>query len=123
MVLGATIAQPALLPLLAMPLLVVVVRVGGGGVDLTLSDFVLGLVFWPAVLLSPKPFSPELRRLLWLNVIYQAATLLTVVANPYLANAVEWFHAWLLISGALIVGWAVGRSGYAKSGLTLFLLA
>src|SRR5690606_28856866 len=68
MVLGATIAQPALLPILAMPLLIVVVRVGGGGVDLTVSDFVLGLVFWPALLLSPKPFSRELRHLLWLNV-------------------------------------------------------
>lgn len=123
MVLGASLAQPVLLPLLAMPLLVVVVRVGGGGIDLTLSDFVLGLVFWPALQLSPKPFSRELRQLLWLNLAYQAASLLTVVANPYLANAVEWFHAWMLVSGALVVGWAVGRAGMAKVGLTLFLLA
>lgn len=123
LVMGASITQPALLPILAMPLIVVVVRVGGGGVDLTLSDLVLGIAFWPAVLLSPRPFSRELRQLLWLNAIYQAATLLTVVANPFLANAVEWLHAWMLISGALIVGWAVGRAGMAKAGLTLFLLA
>ncbi|MCK0110538.1 O-antigen ligase family protein [Ornithinimicrobium sp. F0845] len=123
LVFGAAVAQPALLPVAAMPLLVVVLRVGGGGVDLTVSDFVLGLVFWPALILSPKPFSRELRYLLWLNVVYQAATLLTVVANPYLANVVEWFHAWLLVSGALIVGWAVGRAGFGKIGLTLFLLA
>lgn len=123
LVFGASVAQPALLPVLAMPLLIVVVRVGGGGVDLTLSDFVLGLVFWPALLLSPKPFSRELRHLLWLNAIYQGATLLTVVANPYTANTVEWFHAWILVSGALIVGWAVGRAGFAKTGLTLFLSA
>ncbi len=45
------------------------------------------------------------------------ATLFTVVANPYLLNAVEWFHAWLLVAGALVVGWAVGRAGYARAGL------
>src|SRR5690606_22799085 len=98
-------------------------RVGGGGLDLTISDAVLALAFWPAVLLSPRPFSKELRALLWLNAVYQAMTLFTVVANPFLANTVEWFHAWLLVSGALVVGWAVGATGHARLGLTLFLLA
>lgn len=119
---GLATAQPALLPVLAMPLLAVGLRVGGGGVDLTLSDFALGLALWPAVLFGPRPLSPPMRRLLWLNALYQAVTLLTVVANPFLANTVEWVHAWLLVSGALLVGWAVGRSGYARQGLTLLLL-
>lgn len=119
----AALVNPVTLPLLAMPLIVVVARVGGGGVDLTVSDAMLGLAFWPAVLLSPRPFSKELRALLWLNVVYQALTLFTLIANPFLANTVEWFHAWLLVSGALLVGWAVGASGHARLGLTLFLLA
>lgn len=122
-VLSAAVLQPALVPVLAMPLSVVVLRAGGGGVDMTVSDVALGLAFWPAVLLSPKPFSKPMRQLLWLNAGFQAATLLTVIFNPYAANAVEWLHAWLLVSGALIVGWAVGRAGFAKAGLTLFLLA
>lgn len=119
----AALVQPATLPLLAMPLIVVVQRVGSGEIDLTLSDAVLAVAFWPAVLLSPRPFSPQLRSLLWLNAAYQALTLFTLVANPFLANTVEWFHAWLLVSGALVVGWAVGASGHARAGLTLFLLA
>ncbi|MCE0486886.1 O-antigen ligase family protein [Ornithinimicrobium sediminis] len=120
---GISVRQPVVLPLVAMPLMVVVARVGPPGLDMSVSDLVLGVAFWPAVLLAPRPFSPDLRRLLWLNVVYQAATLLTVVANPFLANTVEWFHAWLLVSGSLVVGWAVGRSGYAVQGVSLFLLA
>lgn len=119
----ASLVQPVTLPLLAMPLIVVVARVGGGGVDLTVSDAVLALAFWPAVLMAPRPFSRELRALLWLNAVYQALTFFTLVANPFQANTLEWFHAWLLVSGALIVGWAVGASGHARLGLTLFLFA
>lgn len=120
---GSAVAHPVLVPVLAMPVLVVNARFGAAGVDLTLSDLALALAFWPAVLMGHRPFSAGLRQLLWLNALYQAATLLTVVANPFLANTVEWFHAWLLVSGSLVVGWAVGRGGYAKQGLTLFLLA
>ncbi|MBK9697984.1 MAG: hypothetical protein IPO80_11590 [Propionibacteriaceae bacterium] len=45
------------------------------------------------------------------------------MANPFLANTVEWFHAWVSVSGALLVGWTIGRAGHAKAGLSLFLLA
>ena len=119
----AALVQPVTLPILAMPLSVVVLRISGGGVDLTLSDAMLALAFWPAVLMSPRPLSRELRALLWLNAVYQALTIFTLIANPFLANTVEWFHAWLLVSGALMVGWAVGASGHARLGITLFLVA
>lgn len=117
------IVKPVTLPLLAMPLIVVVHRASGGGVDLSWADVALGLAFWPAVLLGPRPFSPELRSLLWFNAIYQAATLFTVIANPFLANTIDWFHSWLLVSGALVVGWAVGRMGAGRLGIRLFLAA
>lgn len=117
------LVSPVTLPLLAMPVVVVVERIGGGGFDLTVSDAMLVLAFWPAVLLGPRPFSPELRVLLWGNAAYQALTIFTLISNPFLANTVEWFHAWLLVSGALVVGWAVGAAGHARLGLSLFLLA
>src|SRR5690606_30881682 len=119
---GATVAQPAAIPAVSFAAVVVTSRVAFGPVDLTVSDVALGISFWPALLMSSRPFSRELRQLLWLNAIYQCATLFTVVANPYPANTVEWFHAWLLVSGALIIGWAVGRAGMARGALTLFLL-
>jgi O-antigen ligase len=101
----------------------VVVRVEAGGADLSVSDVVLFGAFWPAVILGHRPFSPPMRALLWLTVAYQVATLFTVVANPYLSNVVEWFHAWFLTGGALIIGWALGRCGRGGVALTLLLIA
>ncbi|WP_170955524.1 O-antigen ligase family protein [Ornithinimicrobium cerasi] len=117
----AGLAQPLLLPLLAMPFIVVGARVGGGGLDLPLGTLMLGLAFLPAVVFAARPFSPTLLRMLWLNAVYQAATLFTLVANPFLANGVDWFHSWMIVSGALVTGWAVGRGGAATLGVRLFL--
>ena len=123
LLLGLTLADPTVIPLLSIPLLLVVVRVGAGGVELSVSDVVLFVAFWPAVVLGQRPYSPPMRTLLWLTVAYQVATLFTVVANPYTANAVEWFHAWFLTGGALVVGWALGRAGRGGVGLGLLLIA
>lgn len=123
LIVGLSLNQPAALPVLAMPALVIVDRVGGEGTNLSMSDFALFAAFWAAVLLTQRPFSPPMRAILWLSVVYQVATLFTVVTNVYTANTIEWFHAWLSVAGALVVGWAVGRAGFARLGLTLFLLA
>ena len=45
-----------------------------------------------------------------------------MVAHPHAANTVEWFHAWMLVSGALLVGWTIGRSGSGGTGLAVLLL-
>ena len=118
---GLTLADPTIIPLLAVPALLVVVRIRAGGSDLSASDLALFVAFWPAVALGQRPYSPALRSLLWLAVAYQAATVFTVVANPYTANVVEWFHAALLVGGALVVGWALGRAGRGPVALSLLM--
>ncbi|WOP17203.1 O-antigen ligase family protein [Raineyella sp. LH-20] len=120
--LGLTVADPAAIPLMAMPLLLVVKRVGTSEVDLSLSDAALGIATVTALVFAPRPFSRPLRTLLWLSALYQFATLFTVVANPFLAGVIEWFHAWMLVAGALLVGWTIGRTGHARAGLSLFLV-
>lgn len=123
LVIGAAMTGrvPMAIPLLAMPALFIVQRVGLGDTDLSVSDVALAAAFGTALLLGQRPYSPTLRTLLWLNLAYQFATLFTVIVNPYTANTVEWFHAWLLVSGALVVGWALGRAGYAHLALSLML--
>ena len=127
-ILSLTVTEPATLPVLALPAIIVVERVGGGadgegGVNLSVSDLVLFTAFWAALLLRTHPVSRELRALLWFSAFYQATTLFTVLVNPYTANVVEWFHAWLLVSGALLVGWTIGRAGRGNVALGLFLWA
>ncbi len=118
---GLTALQPGLIPLAVLPLLLVVLRLGSGGVDLSVSDFALAAASVPAVLLARRPFSPGLRAVLWASAAYQFATLITVVNNPYTANAVEWAHAGLLVAGSLIVGWAVGTNGHGRAAVRLLV--
>lgn len=108
--------------LMSVPGLFIVERIGGGA-GLSVSDAALAAGFGTALLLGNRHYSRPLRSLLWLNLVYQFATIFTVIVNPYPANTVEWFHAWLLISGALILGWALGRAGYARPALLLVVSA
>lgn len=125
LVIGAvlTASKPMAIALMAMPALFVVERAGLGAADLSVSDVALAAAFGTAVLLGERPYSGPLRQMLWFNLIYQFATIFTVIVNPQAANTIEWFHAWLLVSGALIVGWALGRSGYARLAFTLMVAA
>jgi len=119
---GIALYDPVLLPLVAMPLLVVSNRVGGGGLNLSMADAALFAAFWPALFFGRRPYTRLMRTALWLCGIYQVGSLFTVIANPYRQNTVEWFHAALLVGGALVVGWAVGASGRANLGVGLFVL-
>ncbi|WP_353827026.1 O-antigen ligase family protein [Agromyces sp. SYSU T0242] len=111
-------SKPLAIALFAVPGLLIPQRIGIGGGDLSVSDAALVAAFGTALLLGQRPYSRPLRSLLVLNLVYQFATLLTVIVNPYLANTFEWFHAWMLVSGALIVGWALGAAGYGRLALS-----
>ena len=58
LMLGLTLADPTVIPLLAMPVLLVVVRVSAGGIALSVSDVVLFVAFWPAVVLGAAALQP-----------------------------------------------------------------
>jgi hypothetical protein len=118
LVVGLSLREPLALPILGMPALLLVNRVGGA---LSVSDFVLFIGFWPALLFCRRPLTRPMRGVLWASAFYQATVLFTVIANPYVANAVEWFHSWLLVGGALLVGWAIGAAGYARLALGLYV--
>ena len=123
LLLGITAAEPAAIALAAMPVLIISHRLDVGIADLSYSDAALIVAVVASLVFAPRPFSPALRNLLWLNALYQFATLFTVLVNPYRANVVEWFHAWALVSGALIVGWTAGRRGHGRFALNLLLFA
>ena len=119
LVLGVTALQPTAVPLVAAATLLVVHRVAFRGIDLTVSDAVLFVAVWPAVFFARRGYSQQMRTVLWLIVIYQVATLFTVIANPNQAAALDWLHSGMLAGGALIVGWAIGRQGQARLGIFL----
>lgn len=121
LLMGASSVDRALVPLLSVPLLLITARLGTGDTDVSLSDVVLAVVTVPALLLS-RPVSAPMRKLLWLVGFYLFASLFTVVADPYLANVIEWPHIALLTGGALFVGWTIGRERHGATALTLLVL-
>lgn len=116
-----TWSQPMAIALMATPALLVTERLGIGASGLTVSDAALAAGFGSVVLLGRGGFSPPMRAMLWLNAAYQFASLFTVIVNPFPQNTIEWFHAWLLISGALVMGWGLGRAGFARTAFILIL--
>ncbi|WP_277452468.1 O-antigen ligase family protein [Janibacter sp. DB-40] len=123
LLLGISAVRPVTVPLVVLPLLYVAARTVYGGTDVSVSDIALAVGTLAALLFGRRPFSRPLRNLLWLTVVYQVATLFTVVANPYPANALDWLHSWVLVAGGLLVGWSVGREGAGPLGLKLMLAA
>lgn len=120
--LGISAVDAAIIPLLALPFILLVSRIGAGGIDLSVSDAALIACTGVALVFARRPFSRDLINALWLTAIYQFATLFTVLVNQYRANTVEWVHAWFLVGGALLMGWTIGRAGYARIGLTILTL-
>ena len=121
---GLSALEPALLPVALLPVMLVAYRASGiGSNGVTFADLALALAFVPALILAPRPFSLPLRNLLWLGTAYLAAFAVTLAANPYRANFIEWPHEIVLVIGALIVGWTIGRRGFARAALLILLLS
>lgn len=118
---GLTMAEPVLIPLICVPLILAVPRVGGAGLDLSVSDAALFVATWPAVFLGARPYSRTMRSLLWAVAAYEAVTFLSVIWHPYRANLIEWVHQLFLLAGALIMGWAIGRRGLAARAYGLLV--
>ncbi|ADU47702.1 O-antigen ligase family protein [Intrasporangium calvum] len=121
--LGLVVADPALVPLVALPFLLVTARLSVAGVDLAVSDAMLAVALAPSLLVLLAGASRPMRQVMWLGALYQFATVFTLVRNPYQANLVEWFHAGVLVLGAVAVGWALGRRGHGGRSLRILALS
>lgn len=120
---GIYAADPGYLTVLAVPATLLVFRLGGGGTNnLSVADFVLFLATLCALPLMRLKEAPELRPILAWALLYQAAALVTVVAHPYRADIIEWFHRLMIVSGSLVVGWVVGNRGRGRAALTAYVI-
>ncbi len=115
---GLASTDVALLPVLAFPAVLLTLRAG----PLSVTDLVLIAATVPAFLLYRREEAKSLQPLIWLGIAYQAMLIPTVLLNPYLANFIEWGHEMFMVIGSLLVGWVVGRRGYASAALRLYVL-
>ncbi len=121
LVLGIFAVDPILLAVLVLPGSVLVQRVGGASVNLSVIDL---LTFAAAIIcLFHVEWSRAtyLRRFLMGIVWYQAILILVVVAHPFRGDIVEWFHRFSYLAGAALVGWVVGYRGRAPQSIRIYL--
>lgn len=120
LLIGIAATDLTLIPTLAVPATLVMLRVGGA---LSVSDVVLaGATFVSLLLIRAKDVRP-MQPLLWAGAVYLATAIPVQVLHPYTANIVEWVHEVVLVLGSMIVGFAIGRVGKARMSLSIYLLA
>jgi len=116
--LGLASTDLVLLPVLAFPATLVMIRTG----PLSVSDLVLIVATVPALMLYRRTEAKGLQPLLWAGAVYLACLVPTLVLNRYLGNYIEWAHELILVLGSLLVGWVTGRAGRAGAALLAFQL-
>ncbi len=119
---GVLVADPVLLAVIVLPGALLIQRVGGASLNLSVADL---LVFLGAIVcLFQVKWSeaPMLRRFLVVIVWYQAVLLLVVVAHPFRGDVIEWFHRLSYLAGSVLVGWVIASHGRARQAVRLFII-
>ncbi len=117
------LSDPLVLSVAVAPGALLLQRVGGSaaGSSVDLSDVIL--LAGTAVALPMICW----RRAGWLwsalrfGLAYELLTLPVVAYHPFSHDLLEWVHRLLLVSGALVVGWAVAVAGRARQALSAFV--
>ena len=89
---------------------------------MSVADLALGLAMIVALLMIRGRGVKTLQPLLWAGAFYLALTLPQLVLNRYIENYIEWAHEVLLVIGAALVGFVIGREGKARLALSLFIV-
>jgi hypothetical protein len=120
---GIFVIDPIFVAVLVLPGTVLVQRVGGASVNLSVTDLLTFAAALICLFHVEWAQATYLRRFLRGIVWYQAVLLLVVVAHPFRGDIVEWFHRFSYLAGAALVGWVVGYNGRARQSIRIYLWA
>lgn len=120
---GVAFADPLAVAALALPATLILFRGGGSGSgsNIAVSDLVIASGTLLALPMVRWDAAPALRRVLAAVGVYELSLLLVIAAHPNSHDILEGIHRLFLLSGSLIVGWAVARSGRAPTSVKAFL--
>lgn len=107
----------SLVPVLAVPAVFAVQRIG----PMSGSDFLLGIAVVVSLVLIRGRGVITMQPLLWSGAFYVALTAPQLILNRYAENYIEWAHELVLVLGAMIVGFVIGREGHARLALGIFV--
>lgn len=120
LVLGVASMDLTLVPVMAVPATLVLMRVGG---EVAAADVVLAAGTLIALFMLRGSGALAMQPLLIAGSLYLLATVPTLIVNPYNANLIEWVHEVFLVLGSMLVGFVIGRQGRARLALSLYVAA
>ena len=115
------LVDPLLVAMLVIPGSLLVQRVGSASLSISVCD-VLTVVGTVAAVLVLRADMRVTRRLLWIDVAFQAVLLLVVLAHPNQKSIFEWWHRFFLVGGCITIGAVLGRARRANAAVVAFLL-
>lgn len=104
----------------ALPASFLAVRVGGGGLDLSIADAVVALLT-PLALPFVDWGNRAVRRVVAVGALYLGMLVLNLVVTPTKQALFEWAHRWVLVVGAVLIGAALAATGRVALALRALL--
>lgn len=119
LVLGVASVDMTLVPIVAVPATLALMRVGG---EIAVADVALAAGTIVALFLLRGSGALAMQPLLVAGSLYLVLAVPTLIINPYTANLVEWVHEVFLVLGSMVVGFAIGRGGRARMALSIYVM-
>jgi hypothetical protein len=123
LVLGIFAADPLLFVVIALPGVLLLQRAGGASTNVSVADilvFVAGVV---SLFYVRWNHTHHLRQFMRGVIWYQAILILVVIAHPFRADVVEWFHRFSYLGASALAGWVIAYYGRTKQAVRAFLVA
>jgi hypothetical protein len=118
---GIFVADPILVVVIVLPASILVQRVGGSSTNLSVADLLVFVGAFVCLFHVEWAEARHLKRFLRGIVWYEAVLILVVVAHPFRADIVEWFHRFSYLAGSTLVGWVIAYHGRARQAIRLYL--
>lgn len=120
---GILVADPVLVAVVAFPGAFLLMRVGGSGTNLSVSDLIVFVAALASVTQVDWSRAKGLRAFLMTFLVYEAVLIVVVATHPNRYDIVEWFHRMSDVAGSIVIGWVVAASGRLAVAVRLYLAA
>ncbi len=120
---GILVADPVLIAVAAFPGAFLLLRVGGSGTNLSVSDLIVFVAALASVTQVDWSRAKGLRAFLTTFLVYEAVLIVVVATHPNRYDIVEWFHRMSDVAGSVVIGWVVAASGRLNVAIRLYLAA
>ena len=120
---GLYLVDPFIFVVIVFPGAIILERIGGSSGNLSVADFLAFIGCMVSLFYVRWRDATNLRRFLVGIVWYQLVLVIVVLAHPFSANIIEWFHRFSDLAGSVLVGWVAAYYGRARLSVLIYFWA